>query len=236
MYKNLLGVAACLLPLAAQAAAYQAAPVQVTLTPMNRIGVITVHNTDTAVLPLQVQLLRWSHQGDKDVFTPTEALLATPPIFKVAPSGAQIIRLGLRQPMLPGPEQTYRLFLKQLPTSPPPGFKGLQVLLDMSIPVFVQADPRMTPVFQWQVRPGKPGHVEVLLTNTGSAHAQVKSFTLSAAKQKTPLASMSVNTYVFAGEQRSWDLALKRGLPAQSSLTLTAQTNLGQIEARLKVP
>lgn len=233
----LLLAAACLLPLGAWAAAYQASPVHVTLTPANRIGVITVHNTDVAALPLQVELMNWSHRGDgADVFSPATALLATPPIFQIAPGGVQIVRVGLRQPMVAGPEQTYRLFLKQLPTAPSPGFKGLQVLLDMSIPVFVQTDPRMTPVFHWQVLAGETGHLRVVLNNAGNAHAQVKSFTLTAAGGKTPVASMTINTYVFAGETRSWDLKLARALAAGGALTLTAQTNTGQVEASLKAP
>src|SRR3546814_9833017 len=68
--------------------------------------------------------MAWSQSGGKDVFAAVDDILATPPIFTIPAGGSQVIRVGSRRAPDPQHERAYRLFLREVPPAPQPGFQG----------------------------------------------------------------------------------------------------------------
>ena len=54
-------------------------------------------NHGQAAAVVQLEPMAWAHMAGKDTYTPTNEILATPPIFTIPAGGAQIVRVGLRR-------------------------------------------------------------------------------------------------------------------------------------------
>jgi P pilus assembly chaperone PapD len=80
----LLGLAAA----SAAAGSFSVSPTRIELPVGQRTAVISLRNTDTAPLTVQASLVDWAQPAGEDVYTPTRAVLATPPVFTIAPDGS----------------------------------------------------------------------------------------------------------------------------------------------------
>jgi fimbrial chaperone protein len=239
----LLGLAFCLIGQAATAASLSLVPVRIGLTTKQPISAMTVRNDGDQATVVQLEVARWAQADGKDVYTPTAEILATPPIFTVAPGGSQLVRVGLRRSADPEHELTYRLFLQEVPPPPTPDFKGLRVALRFGVPVFVASaaatakrDAPRVPALQWHVR-AAPGSGQFTLTaiNRGAAHVQVTHFTLTPLNDTTAPVEHKLPEYVLAGQRKDWQVEIKP-LPATgSSLHVSAGTDAGPLEADIAV-
>ena len=110
----------CILALSVAAAEVAAAsfvvnPVRVSLSANQRIVALTVRNNGSAPLQVQAQPMRWLVQGEADQYETTDQLLVSPPLFALEPGATQIVRVGLRIPHTGALEQSYRLYLSEVP-------------------------------------------------------------------------------------------------------------------------
>jgi fimbrial chaperone protein len=214
---------------AASAGSFQVNPVRATLSPGSPIGAMTVRNSGGEPAVLQLEVMSWSQEQGKDVYTPTKELLATPPIFTVPAGGSQIVRVGLRRPPDAQRELTYRLFLQEVPPPPKPGFQGLQVALRIGVPVFVPPAAVQPPVLAWRIVRTREGQLEVGLTNSGNSHIQLANVRLVRA-DGGELGKQQIAAYVLPGQSGNWPL---KDIPAAqpvSALHLFAQTDIGDID------
>ncbi|MGB9428429.1 MAG: molecular chaperone [Gammaproteobacteria bacterium] len=224
-----LGLAA---PLWAQAGSFQVNPIGLALSATHSTGVVTVTNNSDTPTVVQLQIVAWSQENGKDVYTPSRNLLATPPIFTVPAGGQQTVRLGLMTKPDARRETAYRLFLQEVPPPKTPGIQGLQVLLRIGIPVFVEPAVETAPKLQWTARRLSATEVSVEAVNDGSAHAHIAKLTLSKRVNGTPLAEV-FGGYVLPGRHNDWTFKLAAPLPAGESLQITADTDRGTLHAQL---
>ena len=216
------------------AGSYSIQPVRATLSAVQKVDALTVTNQGTEVANIQLELMRWT-QDEKgaDVFEPTKDILATPPILAIQPNAKQVIRLGLRRPPATDSEQTYRLFLKELPSPPKEGFTGLKVALNMSIPIFVLPNVKLTPQITWRLAVNAQKQLILYSHNQGKSHIQVANFTLKT-EEKMLVSAQQVANYMLAQQKRAWpvkDAILNIGDKVQ----LLAQTDVGEFQADLVV-
>lgn len=161
----------------ASAGSFQVSPVRATLSPGKPVSSQTLRNTGSEPVVLKLEVMGWSQQQGKDVYTPTREILATPLIFTVPAGGTQLVRVGLRRALDAQRELTYRLFLQEVPP-PKPGFKGLQKILRIGVPVFITPAAVQPPVLAWRIYRTREGKLEVGLTNNGNAHVKVANLRL----------------------------------------------------------
>jgi fimbrial chaperone protein len=223
--------------MAAQAANFIVSPVRAELSPGQSSAALTVTN-ETSDEPVVVELraIAWSQKDGEDIYTPTTELIATPPIFHVAPGGSQVVRVALRRPPASDRETAYRLILREVPPPPKPGFAGIQIALEMSLPVFAKPRAPTAPALQWKLESQPGGAIGLSVHNQGSAHAQIADLKLLAPGIEQPVGTFSQFAYILPGETRH--LPIERGqgvLPETvgSSLHLTAYSDAGEIDARL---
>lgn len=196
----------------AWAGSFQVGPVTATLSTDHRVAALTVRNTGSEATTIQLQAMAWSQSGGKDVFAAAHDILATPPIFTIPAGGSQVIRVGARREPDPQHELAYRLFLREVPPPPQPDAQGLRMVLEISLPVFLQPSVATAPDLHWQATRVDPGHLRLTANNTGTAHARLSHFVLSDANGKR--LPMSANTvYILPGNSHEWviDAAVAEG-------------------------
>ena len=224
-------------PSASWAGSFQVNPIRIELSGAKRIVAERVTNTGTEPVVVQMSVMAWTQDNGKNVLTPTREIIVSPPIATIAPGQEQIVRVGLRRAPDPQRELSYRLFVREVPPPPKPGFQGLVVALRIGLPIFVQPrEGRAKPVLVWSARLSGPAAIRLSLENRGTGHIQISDLTLSEAGQKEPVAQEGGLAYILAGQSRQWDLALKKPLHDKNErLRLNASTDAGRIEAEIEV-
>ena len=220
------------------AASIGVSPVRATLSADQQVGALTVHNTGTEPMSVQLEVMNWSQQDGEDVFTATREVLANPPIFTVPPGGSQLIRAGLRRAPDARRELTYRIFLQELPPPPSPDFNGAKMLMRVSLPVFVLPEVAAQPALRWQAARTSDGALKISLTNIGNAHVQIANFSLSLPGSAQPWITQQSSTYVLHGQSRDWILpanAENPSPPPGAILQIFAQTDAGDMEAEVLI-
>lgn len=197
-------------PTATQAEGLQITPLSVTLKPLDRAGSLTIANHETAAKLFQLRVQAWHQSDGTDQLTPTDDLLAVPPIFKLAPGATQVIRVGVRQPPQGVQEQTYRLFIAEVP-SKVPGTNAIQFVLNFSVPVFVLPPGLAAPKLEWSAQKIGDRRVRLTVTNGGNAHALIARVRVHAGTPtRDPLHEAALHAYLLAGQARSWTIELRQ--------------------------
>lgn len=226
-----LGLAFLILTGLAQAGSFGVSPVRVTLTPQQPTGMLTVRNQSNEQTVVQVQANAWSQQDGADVLEESADLIAVPPLFTLPPGGSQVVRVGLRRAPAVEGELTYRLLLREVPPPPADDFTGLQVALNLSLPVFVLPAGGAQPELQGGLASDVDGTISLQLLNAGNAHVQLQQFELTK-PDGSVLNSSALSVYLLPGQSRSWDLEAE-ALPGRWSLA--AKTDAGPVEFELEL-
>lgn len=213
-------------------------PVRATLSADQQVGALTVRNTGSEPMSVQLEVMNWSQQEGRDVFTATREVLANPPIFTLPAGSSQLIRAGLRRAPDARRELTFRIFMQELPPPPSPDFQGAKMLMRVSLPVFVLPEVAAQPVLRWQAARTSDGGLKISLTNSGNAHIQIASFSLSLPGSAQPWITQQSSVYVLQGQSRDWILptnAENPPPPPGAILQLFAQTDAGDMEAEVLI-
>ena len=229
-----LAVACALLALCdgALAGSFQVNPVRLDLSSKATTAALSVRNTGTEPVVVQINVDGWTQDDGKDVYNPTREVLVTPTVVTIPPSAERIIRLGLRRAADPKLELSYRLFLQEVPPPPKPGFQGLIVALRVGLPVFVQpAQAEAAPRVAWSAKALPDNKLEITAANEGNGHLQLSEFALSAGGNDA-VGSHTGLTYVLPGQRRSWIVPLSAPLSA-ARLQLKAVTDAGNLQAEV---
>jgi len=147
-------------------------PLRVTLDRASRSAEVTIRNEDTAPLRMQVEAMSWRQDANgTDQYEPAEGLIYFPRALEIPAGESRIIRVGVRAAPV-SQEETYRLFIEQLPppaSDPAPAGATLRVLLRVGVPVFVapaQID-RRPAITRFDLQAGQ---VDLAVTNAGNVH------------------------------------------------------------------
>lgn len=225
-------LAACLIATSAMAGTLQVSPVRISIDAEGRAGVVRLHNQSDVPTLVQVEALIWNETSDLSEVPRTDEILAVPPVFELAPDASQIIRLALRRPLETGTEEAYRLLITEVPRDVGDGTDGVSFALRLNLPIFVTPDGATAQPI-WSIeRDGAAARLT--LGNQGSAHVRVRSLALFEDGGAEPVFVSDEGGYVLAGRERSWQLDLGR-LKAGASLTVKAETNLGELEAPVDI-
>src|SRR3990170_3108661 len=79
----------------ASAGSFTVNPVNITLPAGRQAASLTLTNSDAAPVSVLVQTYAWTQVDGVDVHTPTDNIIASPPIFTIAPGKTQLVRIGL---------------------------------------------------------------------------------------------------------------------------------------------
>lgn len=172
-------IAAFVLSLAAAVSVYAAtfsvSPVRIFMKAQDRAVAVTLTNESDKPVVLQADIYNWTQKADgSDDLVPSEDLILSPPIVKLAPKARQVVRLARLKPADASRQLTYRLIMREIPevTAPKDNIQ-VTVALALSMPVFITPAPAKRNVVCDASR-GEADTLNVGCANNGSAYAQVR--------------------------------------------------------------
>ena len=115
-------------------------PVRVDLSDDHNKDVIHLTNQEDTTKSFQVEMVAWSQTEQRsEVYSPTDEILAVPPLFSLQPGEEQIVRVGMMTDADPSVERSYRMFITELaaPQEEEVPSTGVNMRLRLGIPIFV---------------------------------------------------------------------------------------------------
>ena len=163
------------------AAVLNVSPVRVEIAARERSALITIRNEGSEPASLQADIHHWAQNEDgDDVLGDTEDLLIVPRIFTIPAGKSQVVRIGKLVEASADAEGTYRLIITELalPEEIASG-SGINVRLRLSLPVFLAPGEGAEPSVRVVRSQRHEDRLEVVMTNSGNATAQILGFRLS---------------------------------------------------------
>ncbi len=206
------------------AANLQISPVMIQLRAGQGATGINMQNLGEVAVYGQVRVYQWDQKDGDDVLTPTQDVVASPPIIQIGAKSSQIIRLVRRSEQLPASELTYRILIDEIPKDDGPA-SGVDIRLRYSVPMFVlPADDRAAPALAWAVFK-KDGVWMLRVRNSGTQRAQIGALELSNAAGKQFEIAAGLFGYVLAGKVREWRLPTSGDADLNGTLAVKANIN-----------
>jgi fimbrial chaperone protein len=115
-------------------------------------GLFYVTNHGERSVTVQIQAMDWRQREGRDMLSPSRTLLVSPPMVRIAPGARQSVRVMAKG--VAGHARAFRLLVSQLPDVRHAD-DGVQVLLQFSVPVFVDHNSKMPPKLRWTVVDGR---------------------------------------------------------------------------------
>lgn len=226
-------LAACLLtPFSVTAGSLSVTPVRIELSSAQRSVALTVRNDGDQPSVVQAQMVAWSQVDNDDRLEPTTDVLASPPIFTVAPGASQIVRIALRRAPDSARERSYRVLVTEVPGKPQPESTGAQFALKISLPIFVDASGAKTsPQLAWSGARTAKGELALTAVNTGAKHIQVRAIDVMK-EGSDPDARFAGPWYILPGQSRTVTIKPSDGHTiAADRIRVKAETDAGPLAA-----
>ncbi len=208
-------------------------PVNIQMAPGQRAASLTITNTSTAETSFQVRAFNWSQAQDgHESLTPSDEVLASPPISTIAPGATQLVRLIIRKPA-EARESTYRIVIDQIPTAA--GSGTVRIALRLLIPVFALPSTRVFADVTFHVERGANGST-LVATNAGTRHETMRDLVLTTVDGRPIAVSTAASPHLLAGASLRWRLTgLERTPPVGGNIHLVARGIDGAIDRLVPV-
>ena len=227
---SVIGTLSLWLPGAAHASNFRVSPVTLTVPANRPIGSVTITNGDGAPVSIKVATYRWTQVDGKDVYTPTDDLIASPPIFTTPAGAVQLIRVGLRHKVTTA--VAYRVVLQEIPAAVT---TGVAIAVNLNMPLYVVAGPAAKASVQWSARRTADATVLLEGRNSGDAPQQVLAIGRADPGAGTPAVLSSTMGVVLPASMRQWNIGKHAdwtpGVPLR--LTIRTATGVDEITANL---
>lgn len=151
-------------------------PVLVEMSEKQNKQVVRISNSDETPKSFQVDVVAWSQSDEeREIYTPTEDLLAVPPLFTLQPGEQQVVRIGLMRDVDTDKELSYRVFFTELepPQLEEKAVSSINVRLRFGIPVFVAPLAPAAPGVQFVNLRKIDEHTFMELKNIGNVRVKV---------------------------------------------------------------
>lgn len=192
----------------AGASGLQVAPVGLEFAPSSTAQGVWLTNTGNDTLRAQVRVFHWTQADGKDVLTPTQGLVASPPMLNLQPAAQQLVRvIRTGGPVASPDEDAYRLLIDELPQPEKESKSSVRYILRYSVPAFVETPGSVdaAPALIWSLQRDGEGFA-LVARNTGSRHAQLSDASLQSTGGKPITLSTGLLGYVLPGSTMRWPL------------------------------
>ncbi|MGO4279257.1 fimbrial chaperone protein [Cupriavidus sp. OV038] len=220
MTRTLLATFALLLAMPfANAATIHVKPTMTLIPPGQSAAVITLTNQGDTPLNAQVRLFGWDQVGGEDALSPTNRLVASPPMLTLAPRQTQSIRLVRTEKSPATQVEAYRVLVDEVLDSSQPRPTGVTLQMRYSLPVFVLPREKLKPA-QVTVTASADGNlVKLGAVNRGESHAQATDVSLVYRGGGTSPVVPGLLGYVLPGKSIEWRLPLPADAAAKGRPT-----------------
>lgn len=210
----------------ALAGSFKVDPVRINLPADRQTASLTIANSDAVPVAVRVVALEWTQVDGTDVHKPTGNVIASPPIFTIAPGKTQLVRIGLKNR---DAARAYRVVLEEIPRQVPIDGQ-IQVTLRLDLPLYVLPKGGGKSDLRWRAWRDATGDLFVEGSNAGSLYGQVVE--LAAQQGAQQLRSTEIGV-VLPGSARRWKIGkgsnFKVGLP----LALKVRSAAGETQIQV---
>lgn len=163
-------------------------------------GLLYVANRSTRPITVQIDVYDWVQSQNADHLVLSDSAFVSPPLTTIAPGERQIVRL-LARPKQSRGETAYRVRVSELPD---PGLKtsGVQVLLQFSIPVFVQGNDGRVAV-AWSAT-DSGANTQLIAHNNGDRAVKLAGLNVSAAGSAPIEVTSRGVDYILPNASHAW--------------------------------
>lgn len=209
----------------AAAANLQISPVMINFRAEQTAAGIALQNLGDAPVYGQVRVFTWDQQDGDEVLTPTQELVASPPIVQIAANGSQTIRLVRTSAAKNDAERTYRVLIDEVAGPDSAATSGVDIRLRYSVPVFVATPGEAgDPAVAWTFY-RKDGAWMLKLVNSGRKRAQIGAMIVTNKDGKEFTISKGLFGYVLAGRTREWRLPVDKDADLGGKVAIKAVIN-----------
>jgi fimbrial chaperone protein len=133
------------------AAQLRVEPVSLELNAPAAAGILTLRNDDDVEVTAQTRVFRWSQSAGKETLEPTTDVVASPPTVKLSPHADYVVRVVrvTKQPVQG--EESYRVFVDQIPQPRKQTVRTINLLVRQSIPVFFRSRQLSVAAVSWSL-------------------------------------------------------------------------------------
>lgn len=175
-------------------------PLRLTFENGASIVLVTVANPGSEEILVQADAANWQQLGSEHKLSETDAIIAMPPIFKLAPGASQSVRIGYVGSAPQSSQLTFRLLVAEVPTQTRPG--SINVAVRHSLPILVMP---ATPTAA-QLGASRSRENGIDLSNSGTALTRISHWRLRSTKG-TIIAEADGPGYLLAGATQRLPLA-----------------------------
>lgn len=219
----------------AHASTFEVNPVRLTLSEQSSNAHLAVHNVSPEPLRFQVSAYAWAQDRTGAMkLTSTEDVVFFPAMLTLKPGETRNIRVGTLT-HFGTKEQTYRIFVEELPPMAGSVSNGIRVLTRFGVPLFLQ--PTKAPMATPRIHDlNVSGHTfSFSLENDGNMHFLTKHVRVQA---QTPEGGVLLDQelpawYVLAGGGRNYSLDLPTKLCGATKLVVIVEADKQPVESSL---
>jgi fimbrial chaperone protein len=220
---------------AAQGATLQISPVMIELQADSNASGMTLRNPGDKPLYGQVRVYRWDQENGEDTLTPTQAVVASPPLIQIAAGSEQLVRLVRITPAPNSAEESYRVLIDELPEPDTASANGVTIRLRYSVPVFLEPSARIgNPKLAWHLTRVADGWL-LRADNTGQHRAQIAAVQLVNGAGSTFDVNKGLLGYALPGKDRVWHVSLPGNADLSGPVKVRAAINSTPAEAAVDV-
>lgn len=213
----------------ARTGSLEVGPIRMQMFGPERTATLSVRNTDTSPVSVQIRTVDWTQPDGADLYLPSSALVVSPPLVTLGPGESQVVRVVVENMPVAPTERAFRLILDELPGSSNDLPTGVATTLRILVPIFVTPSTDSRANLQWSATQAD-GQLTLTATNQGAARERLINLQLSGGGRTI---GDPLEGYVLAGGRRVW--TIDTGGAAVNALTLSAEGEYGTVEANVPV-
>jgi fimbrial chaperone protein len=221
---------------ASYAATLRIEPVLVEVYAPGAASTITLKNDDSTECTVQIRAFKWSQTNGAESLVPTTDIAVSPPMVKLAPQTsyvARIVRVAGRPIQA---EESYRIFVDQLPQANNKPAQQVSLLIRQSIPVFFNARRDEEANVKWSLG-YDASQLVVTAQNSGGKRLRISALSLRDGAGRTLSFGTGLAGYVLSGSKMQWRAPEKvSGFGVSGSVEINAQTDTGPIHVTVPAP
>jgi fimbrial chaperone protein len=221
----------------ALASTFEVHPVRLSLSESSTSGLLTVRNVSLEPIRFQVSAHAWKQDRAGAVkLSPTQDIVFFPSMLIIKPGETRNIRVGTLHAFGPK-EQSYRIFVEELPPLAATISNGIRVLSRFGIPVFLQPTTALSPAPQIRGLVMNGRTLSFAIENTGNAHFLTQSVRIQAKNQSggVLLDHELPAWYILAGGGRDYEFDLPIPLCGASRLVVMMEAEKHPFRSEITV-
>ena len=226
----------------AVASGLQVSPISLSLQASQNASGLTLSNSSDEMIHAQVRVYQWSQNEAGDQLTPSRELLASPPMIKLDPGNKQLVRIirAKAPPQGTGAvEESYRIWVNELPIKSAEKKSGLQFAMSYSLPVFVQpvGTNKTEPKLQWRYSVQPDGEQIIFrVSNNGNGHAKLIDLSVVDTAGNSVTIHQGLLGYVLPNATMNWTLKIPPSVILTETTTGKFKVTINGMQTTQDVP